>query len=432
MYIALGGKNGGQMKVSAEDFEELSKHSWHRDDDGYIRGEVNGKNYLVHRYIMNASADSEVDHIDFDQTNNDRENLRIITTQQNGQNKAKHKNNSSSFYGVYYVKNSKKYKAFLKYNGKNIHIGMFENEIDAAKTFDLYLVKNKMDEFKKLNFPEDKEKYLKMKLPAKKENSSQFIGVRKLKNNKYHARVRVDNVPVFYITSKNEKKCARAYDKYIVENNIPNKKLNFPEEHPDYNPNSIIKTFCEEIDKNTVKLLISDNPNVCVKIDKEDYDRVKYYACCIENGYVKIYIDGKKRRIHRFLTKVTDPLIFVDHIDRDPMNNTKKNLRLSNSSKNGQNKSKKKNCTSDFYGVHLNNNDRWECTIRKNYTVILREYYKNEQDAARRRDIYILENLKDDCFPLNFRWNSHGEILMWKKMLEIAKKYSITTDQIFN
>ena len=77
-------------------------------------------------------------------------------------------------------------------------------------------------------------------------------------------------------------------------------------------------------------------------IDKEDYDKVKYFLVYIDRKYVYCEKDGKNTRIHRFLTSTTDPKIYVDHIDSNPFNNIKSNLRLSNQVKNGRNKKKQK------------------------------------------------------------------------------------------
>ena len=90
----------------------------------------------------------------------------------------------------------------------------------------------------------------------------------------------------------------------------------------------IIKTFCEDIDKNTVRLLMKDHPDKIVKIDKEDYDRIKYYACYIEkNNYVAICVPETKA-LHRVLMNETNPKIFVDHINSNPLDNTKIKVKV--------------------------------------------------------------------------------------------------------
>src|SRR5437667_402907 len=74
--------------------------------------------------------------------------------------------------------------------------------------------------------------------------TSLYIGVSK-KDNKYTAQIRNNNKIIILLNSTDDLLCAKAYDKYVSENNIPNKKLNFPEDYPDYNPKTLIKTLCK-------------------------------------------------------------------------------------------------------------------------------------------------------------------------------------------
>src|SRR5207247_1672218 len=102
---------------------------------------------------------------------------------------------------------------------------------------------------------------------------------------------------------------------------------NFPEDNPTYDPN-IVKTLCNPIDDHTVKLIINNNKDAHVTIDKEDYDKIKFYKWYIrDNTYVVTQINNKSYRLHRFVTNTTDPKIFIDHIDSNTFNNTKNNLR---------------------------------------------------------------------------------------------------------
>ena len=73
-----------------------------------------------------------IDHIDGDRTNNRIENLRLATKAENGWNRQHlDKRNSSGFTGVYWCIRDQKWRARIKVNGKNIHIGYFTNKQDA-------------------------------------------------------------------------------------------------------------------------------------------------------------------------------------------------------------------------------------------------------------------------------------------------------------
>lgn len=75
-----------------------------------------------------------VDHVEG--LDNDMANLRWCTQTQNGYNKKPRNNTSSTYKGVYYNSKLNNYQAYIRYNYKKIHIGVFECEEDAAKAYD--------------------------------------------------------------------------------------------------------------------------------------------------------------------------------------------------------------------------------------------------------------------------------------------------------
>lgn len=113
---------------------------------------INNEQYRLHRYIINC-YDSKyvVDHIDGNTLNNLVSNLRIVTQRENSQNKSKSKNSSSKYYGVYWIKTSKLWRANININGKNIYLGEFKNENKAAYVRDLKAIESGGNF--KLNFP---------------------------------------------------------------------------------------------------------------------------------------------------------------------------------------------------------------------------------------------------------------------------------------
>lgn len=97
----------------------------------YATINVDNKLYRLHRYLLDLC----VDHINGNKLDNRLENLRIVTPQQNNMNKKSRENSTSQYIGVYLY--NKKWKASIRVNNKNIHLGTFINEIDAAKARDL-------------------------------------------------------------------------------------------------------------------------------------------------------------------------------------------------------------------------------------------------------------------------------------------------------
>jgi hypothetical protein len=108
-----------------------------------------GKPVFMHRAIMNAPAGFDVDHKDNNGLNNLRSNLRICTHAQNSINQQKHKNNTSGYKCVYPVR--KRWCAKIRYNNKNVHLGMFDTPEDAARAYDAK-AKELYGEFARTNF----------------------------------------------------------------------------------------------------------------------------------------------------------------------------------------------------------------------------------------------------------------------------------------
>jgi hypothetical protein len=101
---------------------------------GYKYFDIGDVRYLNHRTIwkLHTGADPEgiIDHIDRDKTNNRIENLRDVTSAENGQNRASSRNTSGEI-GVSVTK-SGKWKAFLTIKNNMINLGVFDT-IEEAK-----------------------------------------------------------------------------------------------------------------------------------------------------------------------------------------------------------------------------------------------------------------------------------------------------------
>lgn len=125
-------------EVDDEVFEYLNQFKWFLSTRGYVcRNKRKDSEYTrIHRLIMNAPKGLEVDHIDNNPLNNQKSNLRICTHQENQRNQKKSKNRSSKFKGVSFNKLTKKWESYIAHNNKFIHLGHYENEIDAAKAHD--------------------------------------------------------------------------------------------------------------------------------------------------------------------------------------------------------------------------------------------------------------------------------------------------------
>lgn len=133
--IPLSGKHGqGKFAiVDAADYDELSKHSWSIQGKGYIGSSIGS----LHRVIMKTPAGMDTDHINGNRLDNRRCNLRIATRSQNNANNHNQRTGTSSKYrGVCLDWRSGKWLAQITHEKRNIRIGIFDIEEDAARARD--------------------------------------------------------------------------------------------------------------------------------------------------------------------------------------------------------------------------------------------------------------------------------------------------------
>lgn len=116
--------------------------------------------------------------------------------------------------------------------------------------------------------------------------------------------------------------------------------------------------------------------------DRHVFDAHRWWVT--ERGYVltKIRGDNGKRRsigLHRLI--LGDPAGDIDHIDRNPRNNARSNLRVCSKAVNNKNVPTRENKTSKHRGVSKRG-DRWQAVVRINGKLKWLGVFDTEEEAS--------------------------------------------------
>ena len=154
-----------------------------------------------------------------------------------------------------------------------------------------------------------------------------------------------------------------------------------------------------------------------VYYDDEDEALVSQYTWCIKKAlatykqdiyycYTNVTIEGKsKTRIfHRLLLGITDPKIFVDHINHNGLDNQRHNLRICSKEQNPKNARPQKGRVSSYKGVTLNKKrvhlgSPWRARIMVDRKSIHLGYFPTEEAAARAYNAAALQYFGEYAFP---------------------------------
>jgi len=102
------------------------------------------------------------------------------------------------------------------------------------------------------------------------------------------------------------------------------------------------------------------------------------------NGYRLVRVGGKNKRVHRVIWAYhygeIEEGVFVDHINRDKLDNRIENLRLCNRSQNQGNSKLRKDNKLGFKGVHTRGN-KFRATIIKKRKMIHLGYFSTAEEA---------------------------------------------------
>lgn len=132
--------------VDDEDYGRLNHYRWyaalsHNKKYYYaVRNKTvalcKRKKIYMHREILNAPKDKQIDHINNNALDNQKSNLRVCTRGQNQHNQKIQRCGKSQYKGVVQSRTAGRWQAQIKYNRKGIYLGTFTSEIGAANAYD--------------------------------------------------------------------------------------------------------------------------------------------------------------------------------------------------------------------------------------------------------------------------------------------------------
>ena len=150
-------KKGEKFYIDEADYALVCQYVWYLSARGYItttlqrNGRKNPCQLNLHRLLIPTDGSVDIDHINGNKLDNRRSNLRVCTHWENSCNQRKRCTNTTGFTGVSYLKCAKKYESYIWSHCKKIHLGLFDNPIQAAKVRDQAALKYH-GEFAHLNF----------------------------------------------------------------------------------------------------------------------------------------------------------------------------------------------------------------------------------------------------------------------------------------
>jgi hypothetical protein len=365
--------------IDEDKYEEVNKYSWvihikkiSNTEYRSVQTIINNKMTNLSHFIQGKPKGKNI--IDNNALDNRFINLQEVPRSHNSQNKKKMSTNASSKYiGVCFSKRDKKWQASCA--GKSL--GLFENEIDAAKIYDKYVLvkygKNASTN-NLVSYEEVKDLTLEDIKPSKKE--------RDLPLNIYKSHTGLYFACITYDKKEYRSTCTVTLEETIYYLKNIKEKINKIKEEKKNLHNS--KEITRNSDGDAVIYIYNKDKEKIAEtiVDDNLWHHLSNYGWYSSKNYIQATINTKIVILHRYIKNCPDNKI-VDHIDGNSLNNKKNNLRITNKKENSYNKSKSSKTKNTFKGVYKNKKyNTYRSAIYKDGIGYNLGSYKDELCAA--------------------------------------------------
>lgn len=144
--------------VDDEDYDELSRHKWLLNKDGYAQRTAKKAEkeprkqrvILMSRFLLGITGNELCDHINGNKLDNRKGNLRIANASQNMVNRLKQRNNTSGYKGVCKTSSCNRWVAQIYCDKQYIYLGRHDSAEEAALAYNLK-AKELYGEYARLN-----------------------------------------------------------------------------------------------------------------------------------------------------------------------------------------------------------------------------------------------------------------------------------------
>ncbi len=353
---------------------------------------ISNKNLSMHEMVMGRKAGfkNKIDHINSNGLDNRRCNLRIITDSENAHNRIKKKNTTSQYIGVSKGKN--KWVSQIVKNYKTFHIGVYDDEKEAARAYDVWAIHLYGTIANTNNLVNDIEKEWILNNNSPLKQYMKHVKIRVLPKNIYHCgdkyayTISRDGVKYQKNTFVTVEDAKKSLEELVHELSCIKKQKE--------------KERCKNILRNSDGVAIipifGKNGYKYFDITVDDHvwiDVSRFSWSIADKCYSQARVNGKRSRMHvyiyeKYIGHCEVPKGYtVDHINPiSPHDNRIKNLRINTYRGQMHNQNKRSTCVTRYRGVVMISGKFRVQIDSVNYGL-----YETEEEAALKYNEVIKE-----------------------------------------